>query len=72
MVKKHKIEAWKTLEGILGKLIANEEVSINGLNLLRLCLSQLGATPTDSSKVTLPEDEDDNDPADKYFWALLA
>jgi hypothetical protein len=52
---------------VLGKLIANEEVSINGLNLLRLCLSQLGATPVDSSRITLPEEEDDEDPAAKYF-----
>jgi hypothetical protein len=53
--------------GLRGKLIANEEVSVNGLNLLRLCLSQMGATPTDSSKITLPEEEDDEDPSSKYF-----
>jgi hypothetical protein len=53
---------------ILGKLIANEEVSVNGLNLLRLCLSQLGATPVDSSKITLPDDDDDiDDPSKQYF-----
>jgi hypothetical protein len=52
---------------LLGKLIANEEISVNGLNLLRLCLSQLGATPVDASKITLPEEEDDEDPANKYF-----
>jgi hypothetical protein len=53
---------------IRGKLIAGEEVSVNGLNLLRLCLGQMGANPVDSSKVTLPEDdEDEEDPAAKYF-----
>jgi hypothetical protein len=53
---------------VLGKLIAGEDVSVNGLNLLRLCLSQLGATPVDASKITMPEEEDDEpDPADKYF-----
>jgi len=53
---------------LLGKLIANEEISVNGLNLLRLCLSQMGATPTDSSKISLPEqEEDDEDPSAKYF-----
>jgi len=53
---------------ILGKLIANEEVSINGLNLLRQCLSQLGATPVSASHVSQQEeDNDDDDPAAKYF-----
>ncbi len=52
---------------LLGKLIANEDISVNGLNLLRLCLSQMGATPVDASKITLPEEEDDEDPAAKYF-----
>jgi hypothetical protein len=53
---------------IHGKLIAGEEVSVNGLNLLRLCLSQMGGTPVDASKITLPDDEeDDEDPAAKYF-----
>jgi hypothetical protein len=52
---------------IRGKLIAGEEVSVNGLNLLRLCLSQMGATPVDASKITLLEEEDDEDPANKYF-----
>ena len=52
---------------ISGRLIAGEEVSVNGLNLLRLCLGQMGATPVDSSKIALPEDKDDADPSDKYF-----
>ena len=53
---------------ILGKLIANEDVSINGLNLLRLCLSQLGATPVSASNVSQQEEEnDDEDAARKYF-----
>jgi hypothetical protein len=38
---------------IRGKLIAGDEVSVNGLNLLRLCLGQMGASPVDSSKVSL-------------------
>jgi hypothetical protein len=40
---------------------------LNALNLLRLCLSQMGATPTDSSKITVPDEEDDEDPSAKYF-----
>jgi hypothetical protein len=53
---------------VFGKQIAGEEVSVNGLNLLRLCLSQMGVTPVDASKITLPdEDADDEDPSAKYF-----
>jgi hypothetical protein len=52
---------------IRGRLIAGEDLSVNGLNLLRLCLGQMGATPVDSSKVTLPDKEEEKDPADKYF-----
>jgi hypothetical protein len=53
---------------VLGKMIANEEVSMNALNLLRLCLSQLGATATSASNVSQPEeDSDDDDPSKKYF-----
>jgi hypothetical protein len=50
-----------------GKLIAGEELSVNGLNLLRLCLGQMAATPVDASKITLPEEEDEEDPSSKYF-----
>jgi hypothetical protein len=53
---------------IRGRLVAGEELSVNSMNLLRLTLGQMGATPVDSSKITLPEDEDnEDDPADKYF-----
>jgi hypothetical protein len=52
---------------IQGKLIAGEELSVNGLNLLRLCLGQMGGTPVDSSKITLPEEADEPDAATKYF-----
>jgi hypothetical protein len=38
------------------------------LTLLRQCLGQLGATPSDSSKVSVPDGEkDDTDPSEKYF-----
>lgn len=53
---------------IKGDQIAGKEVSVSGLNLLRLCLSQIGATPVDSSKVSVPDAEDDHsDPSTKYF-----
>jgi hypothetical protein len=38
----------------------------HGMNLLRQCLGQLGASPADASKVTIPEDEE-IDAADAYF-----
>ncbi len=50
-----------------GRQITGEELSVAGYNLLRLCLGQMGATPVDSSKVTLPEDEALEDPSAKYF-----
>jgi hypothetical protein len=53
---------------IRGKLISGEEVSVNQLNLLRQCLGQLGATPSDASKVKMPDGEDgEDDPAHRYF-----
>jgi hypothetical protein len=36
-------------------------------NLLRQCLGQMGATPADASKVTVPGEDDAPDPADKYL-----
>ena len=41
------------------RLQSGEEVGVNALNSLRLCLSQMGATPADRGKVrVLPEDGD--------------
>jgi len=31
------------------------------MNLLRQMLGQMGATPADATKVTVPDDEDDKD-----------
>jgi hypothetical protein len=36
-------------------------------NLLRQCLGAMGATPADSSKITLPDEEAPEDPSAKYF-----
>lgn len=44
-----------------------EPVGVQALNLLRQCLGQMGATPADASKVTIPDGEEDKDPADKYL-----
>jgi hypothetical protein len=41
---------------------------IKMLNLLRQCLGQLGATPSDASKISMPEEsETPADPSAKYF-----
>jgi len=42
------------------------EVGIQALNLLRQCLGQMGATPSDASKVTVPDDGAE-DPDEKFF-----
>jgi hypothetical protein len=48
-------------------LIAGEDVGVKALNLLRMILGQMGATPSDASKVRMPEEKTDEDPAAKYF-----
>lgn len=51
-----------------GRIIVGEELPVSGYNLLRICLGQLGATPTDSSKVSMPDDESTGeDPSKQYF-----
>lgn len=51
---------------IRGNLIADGSIGVNQMTTLRQCLSQMGATPADRSKVTLPDAKEDN-PNDKYF-----
>lgn len=46
---------------IQGRLMANQDVGVQSMNLLRQCLGQMGATPADASKITVPDDEDDKD-----------
>jgi hypothetical protein len=52
---------------IRGRQIAGEDVGVKAFSLLRMCLNSMGATPTDSSKVALPDQPKDADPADNYF-----
>jgi hypothetical protein len=53
---------------ILGRQMAGEEVGVQALNLFRQCLGQLGGTPSDASKVTMPDGKkSDEDPSKKYF-----
>lgn len=44
----------------------NPEFPIGGYAQLRMCLSAMGGTPADRTKVSAPEEEDD-DPAAKFF-----
>jgi hypothetical protein len=52
--------------GIRARFTAGEDIGVKAINLLRMCLGQLGATPADASKVRMPVEKKD-DPADKYF-----
>lgn len=52
--------------GIRARIQNREEVGLNALNLLRLCLAQMGASPADRAKLSIP-DEPKEDPAEKYF-----
>jgi phage terminase small subunit len=51
---------------IRASLIDGREVPVNRLNFYRLCLSQLGASPADRSKITMPETEEE-DPDDFFY-----
>eukprot|EP00873_Tetraselmis_striata_P030728 jgi/Tetstr1/450992/TSEL_038028.t1 len=46
---------------VLARLRSGDEVGVNALNLLRLCLGQMGATPVDAGKVPMPEEEEQDD-----------
>lgn len=48
------------------RLVAGEDVGVQALNLLRQCLGQMGATPADATKVSVP-DGGDEDPEDQFF-----
>lgn len=43
------------------RVIANEEVGVQALNLLRQCLGQMGATPSDATKVSMPDSGEEKD-----------
>jgi hypothetical protein len=43
-----------------------EEIGVQALNLLRLCIGSMGMAPVDASKVSwAPPDDDDDDIFDK-------
>lgn len=46
---------------IQGRIMAGQEVGVQAMNLLRQMLGQMGATPADATKVSVPDDEEDKD-----------
>ena len=46
---------------IQGRIMASQNVGIQEMNLLRQMLGQMGATPSDASKITVPDDENEKD-----------
>lgn len=58
-------ESHRTLVGmaanIQGRIMAGQEVGVQAMNLLRQMLGQMGATPSDASKIAMPEEEEKDD-----------
>ena|SRR5258705_11938926 len=52
---------------IRARVMTGDDIGVKALNLLRQCLGQMGATPSDASKVNMPAGEEPNDPSKKYF-----
>lgn len=50
---------------IRGRLLAGDDVGIQALSLLQSCLTKLGATPADRSKVSVPDGEEEEE--DEFF-----
>jgi phage terminase small subunit len=50
---------------IRGQILAREDVGVQKLGLYATTLSKLGATPTDRTKVTMPDDDEEEE--DKFF-----
>lgn len=46
---------------IQGRIMAGQEVGVQAMNLLRQMLGQMGATPSDASKVTIASDDEEKD-----------
>lgn len=51
---------------VRGKMVAGQEVGVQALNLLRMCMGSMGLTPADARRVAMPAPPA-NDPADQYF-----
>jgi len=44
---------------IYGRVIADQEVGVQALNLLRQCVGQMGGNPADATKITVADDDED-------------
>jgi hypothetical protein len=54
---------------VRGKLMNGDDLAANHLTVLRQCLSTLGATPADHSRITTAEEQDADDPTAVFFNA---
>lgn len=52
--------------GLRGRMLAGQDIGVTALSLLQSCLSKLGATPADRSRIAKPA-EADAYPASRYF-----
>lgn len=46
---------------VRSKIVTGQEVGVQQLGLLRQCLGQMGATPADATKVSVPDEGDNED-----------
>lgn len=56
----------ETASRLRARMMTDPDMGVNALAQLRMCLSAMGGTPSDRSKVAAPEEPDD-DPTDAYF-----
>jgi len=52
---------------VRARVLLGDDIGVKALSLLRQRLGQMGATPSDASKVRMPDDETPDDPSTKYF-----
>ncbi|MCV9965731.1 hypothetical protein OIU34_28065 [Pararhizobium sp. BT-229] len=52
---------------IRGRMMKDDDVGVQAMNLLRQCYGQMGATPADASKAGAKPDGESKDPADEFF-----
>ena len=50
-----------------GRLMAGDMPGVQALNLLRMCLGQMGGNPADRSRIKTGTDEGETDPTAGYF-----
>ena len=46
---------------IYGRVIADQDVGVQALNLLRQCVGQMGGNPADATKISVQNDEDEDE-----------